>query len=51
MNMDKLIEAVKWTYGFSTKEAKEYIKSASDTTLNEILCGYYQQTHLAFCED
>lgn len=49
--MDELIKAVKWTYGFSTKEAKEYIKSASETALNEILCGYYQQTHLVFLED
>ena len=45
------LEAVKWTFGFTTKQAKEYLKTASKSLIKEIVDGYKRQSHLGFYED
>lgn len=45
--MNKYINAVQFYYGFSIKDAKKYIKSASE----ELQKGYEKQCKLSFYND
>lgn len=52
--MNKYIDAVKWFFGMSNKEAKKYIKSAEENggqILETILEGYQQNAKKSFWND
>ena len=46
-----IILAVMWLYGFTKKEAVEYIKSCDTTALENILLCYYNNFNKAFYDD
>ena len=48
---NKYINAIQFYYGFSIKEAKNYIKSVSIETLEELQKGYEKQCKLTFYND
>ena len=39
-NKSEVLKAVKWYFGFTTKDAKKYIDCATDNTLTEIVKAY-----------
>ena len=47
----KLLEIVKYNFGFTNKEAKNYIKSIDEKTKEALIAGYNQETKKAFYED
>lgn len=46
-----VLEAVKWTFGFSTMQAAEYIKTAPQPLIERIVKSYKAQSHPGFYED
>lgn len=49
--MNNNIQIVKWYFGITTKEAKEYIKNASKETLENIQKCYKNQCKSTFYND
>lgn len=49
--MKKYIEAVKWYFGMTAKDAVRYIKTSSDDTIKEILNFYCENSKKSFYED
>lgn len=47
----KLLEIVKYNFGFTNKEAEDYIKSINEKTKKALIDGYYQETKKAFYND
>ena len=47
----KLIEIIKNNYGFTNKEAKEYIKNIDEKTKKKILEGFEKNACKSFYED
>lgn len=46
-----ILEAVCWFFGMNKKEAREYIKSADNLTLQAIIEGYTIHCNRAFYND
>lgn len=46
-----LIEIVKESYGFTTKQAKDYIKTISNVAKQYLIDGYKQTAKKAFYND
>ena len=47
----KLIEIVKYNFGFTTKEAKAYIKTINKQTKENLINGFKQNAKKCFYED
>ena len=45
------IDAIKWCFGFTTKEAEEYYKKAGKKAIDEIVRGYTQNAASCFYDD
>lgn len=48
---DREVAAVVWMYGMTTKEAKNYIKDADESTIREIVLCYLDQRRKIFHYD
>ena len=46
-----LLEIVKYNFGFTNKEAKNYIKSIDEKTKEALITGHNQEVKKAFYED
>lgn len=45
------IDAIKWFFGFTTKEAEDYYRKAGKKALTEIVRGYTQNAASIFYDD
>lgn len=49
--MEKYINAVRWYFGFTKKEAIEYIHTVTPEMLTEIMRTYMNNAYFSFVED
>lgn len=47
----ELIDAVQWYFGFTKKDARDYIKGATPETIENILICYYNECLKSFRND
>lgn len=45
------IDAIKWFYGYTTKEAESYYRTAGSKAIDEITRGYLCQARNSFYDD
>lgn len=45
------IDAIKYTFGYSTKEAEGYYMKAGEGIISELVSGYLYQSNKSFYED
>lgn len=45
------IDAIKYTFGYSTKEAERYYMKAGEGIISELVSGYLYQSNKSFYED
>lgn len=49
--MEEKIEAVRWMFGFTKKQARIYLADADEEVVEEIVKGFRQQVKMIFEED